>query len=98
MNLDYNKMLFKMFWEQNAERSFDDFIELCDVDEYYKGIKLKDLTLDCGEDFLIANSVRICHKDFTYLCDYLFKRNYFTGLESGISFNILDHIKFEDHV
>lgn len=97
-NVNFNRLLFYMFMEQNAEKTFDDFITLEGSDENYKGIKLKDLTLDDSEFGSLPNSVRLLYKKYLFLCDYDFVDNMFHGLYLENSFNILDHISFEDKI
>lgn len=98
MNLDYNKMLFMMFWEQNEEKSFEDFGVVYEgMDFKYSGIKFKHLQLD---DCLDELCFKIGLENYAYLCFYDYTNMLFDGFFANIRYkiNILDYIKFEDKV
>ena len=100
-NINFNRLLFEMFWEQNAEKSFDDFCELEGTDKEYSGIKLKELGLKYENnytDYVIISDPR---DDRPLLCCFYFEKFKFDDFSSHtkeLSLNILDHIAYTDLV
>ena len=95
-NVNFNRLLFQLFWEQNAEKTFDDFGTLGGSDNQYSDIKIKDFELIYYKDRITIE----CDRCSLPLCMYSFKDCIFYGFAmiSEININILDYISFEDNV
>ena len=100
-NVNFNRLLFYMFWEQNAEKSFDDFCELEGTDKEYSGIKLKELGLKYDnyfEEYVIISDLR---DDRPLLCCFYFEKLKFDDFSlhtKELNLNIFDHITYKDLV
>ena len=98
-NINFNILLFEMFWEQNAEKTFDDFVTLEKSDKAYSGIKLKDLKLKNYASDINCVSVRKLNDTVQFLCYFNFDTLLFSDFSSGSNeLNIFDHITYKDLV
>ena len=100
MNLNFNRLLFYMFWKQNSEKTFDDFGILGGNDKKYSGIKLKDFnTINYGINNHHAIMIEL-KEDSSYLCAFKLNQFEFDGfnIHSVFDIDILDYISFEDKI